>query len=193
MPAAARSRQARRSVVQRRDPERVPRLPDRDKRRALRSPGAGDSGVVFRQQRHPQHADRFGKIAGGAGAAFPGDLPEAALVLHGADQGAGQREIPLALPRLRAGKRRHDHRRCHGESRRAGDLLHGGNPRQHGAARRRTRAGGRRDHGRVPLLLGRGARLRLAGAAAHPAAGALSADVRHAGRNRVFRGNADRL
>ena len=44
----------------------------------------------------------------------------------------------------------------------------------------------RRDHGRVPLLLGPRARRRVAGAAAHDAAGALSPDVGDARRDTTF-------
>ena len=93
----------------------------------------------------------------------------------------------LALvPRFRAGQRRAEHRRCHGEPRRADPLLHGGNSGQHRLARRRRRRCPGRDHGRISLLRRPRTRRGVAGAVADVAAGAVSADVGHAGRHGVF-------
>ena len=52
------------------------------------------------------------------------------------------------------------------------------------------RGRGRRGHGRVPLVRRPRSRRGLAGAAAHPAPGALPADVGHARRRGVLRGGA---
>ena len=54
----------------------------------------------------------------------------AARVLHLPDQGAGQREVLRAVRRVRRRARRDAHRRRLGQPRRAGDLLHGGDPGQ---------------------------------------------------------------
>ena len=105
------------------------------------------------QQRHPQHPHRLRQIARRPRPPVQIPLPRPPLLLHLPDQGARQREIPVPLPRARPGKRRHDHRRRHRQPRRPGHLLHRRNPRQHRPPRRRARPGGRRHHGRVPLLL----------------------------------------
>ena len=60
--------------------------------------------------------------------------------LHLPDQGAGEREVDGAVPRVRAGQRGPVHRRRHGEPRRADPVLHGGDPREHRAARGGGRA-----------------------------------------------------
>ena len=65
---------------------------------------------------------------------------------------------------------------------RARHLLHGRDPGEPGAARGRGRRRGLRGHGRVPLLRRPRPRLGVAGAAAHAAEDAVSADERHAGR-----------
>ena len=81
-------------------------------------------------------------------------------------------------------------RRRHGQPRRADPLLHRRDPRQHRAARGRRTPTSRRGDGRVPLLRRPRARRRLAGAAAHAAAGAVPADVGDARRHAVLRGGA---
>ena len=65
-------------------------------------------------------------------------LARAAVLLHGADQGAGVGEVLRPVRHLRRRRRRHAHRRRRGQRRRAGHLLHGRDPGQHGAARRRA-------------------------------------------------------
>ena len=78
----------------------------------------------------------------------------------------------MALCReLGPGERRPLHRRRHRQPRRAGALLHGRDARQHRPARGRGRGGRRRGDGRVPLVRRPRPRRRLAGAAAHAAAG----------------------
>ena len=103
--------------------------------------------------------------------------------LHVPDQGARQREVDGAVPRVRPGAGRALDRRRDGQPRRADPLLHRRGPRQHRAARRRRRRRRRRGDGRVPLLRRPRPRRRLAGAAAHDAAGALPADVGDARRH----------
>ena len=70
--------------------------------RPLSGAGGGDPRAVRRQERHPQHADRFGQIAGGVGAAVRLARPRAAVGLHLPDQGARQREVDGAVPRVRS-------------------------------------------------------------------------------------------
>ena len=118
-----------------------------------------------------------------------------ALGAHVAALGQGQRayytapikalvsEKFFALCRtLGSRERRHDDRRRRGEPRRAGHLLHRGDPGQPGAARgrrRRRRPGG---DGRVPLLRRPRPRLGVAGAAARAAPRPVPPDVGDARR-----------
>ena len=106
---------------------------------ALSRAGIGHPRVVRGEERHSEHAHRLGQIARGRGAALQGHRPGQALDLHLPDQGAGEREMAGAVPRVRPGQRRPEHRRRLGESRRADPLLHRRNPRQHRLARRRGR------------------------------------------------------
>ena len=85
---------------------------------------------------------------------------------------------------------RHDDGGRDRESRRARDLLHGRNSRQHRARQRCRRRRGLRRDGRVSLLLGQRARRRLASPAAHVAARPLRADERDARRRERLRGAA---
>ena len=150
--------------------------------------GIGHPGIVRGEERHPEHAHRLGQIARGHRAALPGHRPGATLHLHLPDQGAGEREVHGALPRVRPGQRRPQHRRRVGESRRAHPLLHGGNSGEHRVARRRGGQRAGRGHGRIPLLRRPRARRGVAGSVADVAANAFSPDVRDAGRHDVFRG-----
>ena len=139
---------------------------------------------------HPQHADRLGEDARRLRPALLLPRPRAALRLHEPDQGPRQREVDGALPRARPGVRRPLHRGRHRQPRRAGAVLHRRGPGQHRPARGGGGAGGRRGDGRVPLVRGPRPGCRLAGAAPHPAPGALPPDVGHPGRRDVLRGGA---
>ena len=108
--------------------------------------------------------------------------------LHMPDQGARQREMDGAVPRVRPGPGGPLDRRRERQPRRAHSLLHRRDPRQHRAARRPGRRHRRRGDGRVPLLRRPRPRRRMAGAAADDAADALPADVGDARRYAVLRG-----
>ena len=103
-------------------------------------------------------------------------------LLHGADQGAREREVLRPRRHLRRRERRHGDGRLVGEPRRADHLLHGRDPREPRPApgRRRRRRPGR--DGRVPLLRRPRPRLGVAGAAAAAAARAVRAHVGDARR-----------
>ena len=112
--------------------------------------------------------------------------------LHLPDQGAGQREVDGALPRVRPRVRGALHRRRLGEPRRADPVLHRRGAGEHRPARgRRRRRGSRRD-GRVPLLRRSRSRRGLADAAADDAADAVPADVGDARRHHAVRARAHR-
>ncbi len=186
---------ARRSLprwrrVSRRAAGELPRLHRREGPDALPGAGRGDPRTAGREERHPQHADRFRQVARRLGHAVRVARAGPARGLHLPDQGAGQREVDGALPRVRPRRGGARHRRRHGQPRRADPLLHGRDPRQHGPARGRELVDRPRGDGRVPLVRGPRPRRRLAGAAAHAAAHALPADVGHARRHAVLRGGA---
>ncbi len=107
-----------------------------------------------------------------------------------ADQGAREREVLLAVRRLRRRERRHADRRRHDQPRGADHLLHRRGALEHGAAPRRPRRRALRGDGRVPLLRRPRARRGLAGAAPHAAAHAVPADVGDARRHAHDRGAA---
>ena len=178
--------------VQRRAARPLPRVHRRQAPHPLPGAGRGDPRAARRQERHPEHADRLRQVARRVGDALRRARARAARRLHLPDQGAGQREVDGAVPRVRPGPRRPLDRRRDRQPRRADPLLHRRGPRQHRAARRRRRRRRRRGDGRVPLLRRPRARRRLAGAAAHDAAGALPADVGDARRHAVLRGRASR-
>ena len=90
----------------RRDPEPLRRLRRRHRARALPGAGRGDPRAGRRQERHPQHADRLGQVAGRDRAALQRDGRGQGVVLHLPDQGAGQREVLRALRALRPRQRR---------------------------------------------------------------------------------------
>ena len=148
--------------------------------------------ICVGRQRHPRHAHRVGQVARRPGRPRRRAGRRAAHLLHRAHQGAGVGEVLRAVPRARLRPRGHAHRRRRGQRRRAGHLLHGRDPGQHGAAR--GRAGRRRPggDGRVPLLRRPRPGLGVAGAAAHAAPGPVPPDVGHARRHPPLRGRADR-
>ncbi len=162
---------------------RVRGLGARARPAAVPAPGRGDAGPAGRGERRPVDPDRVGQVPGRDRRAprraghRPGEL------LHGADQGPGEREVLRPLRDLRRLRGRHAHRRRVGEPRCAHHLLHRRDPRQPGAARghrRRCRPG---RHGRVPLLCRAGPRLGLAGATAGAPPGPVRADVGDARRH----------
>ena len=171
----------------RRDPRPLPRLGVGDPVRPLSGPGGGDPRADGRQPRDPQHPHRLGQVAGGAGPPLQGDLRGEALLLHQPDQGAGVGEVLLAVRGLRRRAGRDGDRRRRHQSRRAGGLLHRRGALQHGAAPRRDARRPLRGDGRVPLLLGPRAGGGLAGAADHPAADDVPADVGDPGQHRADR------
>ena len=61
----------------------------------------GVAGADGRSPRAARHAHRLGEVAGGGGAALQGPGRGEDLLLHRADQGAGQREVLRPLRRLR--------------------------------------------------------------------------------------------
>ena len=132
------------------------------------------------QARPARHAHRLRQVAGRRRAPLQGARRGEDLVLHGADQGAGEREVlrPLRAVRRRAGG--HAHRRREHQPGRADRLLHRRGPRQPRPARGRAprRRGG---DGRVPLLRRPGPRRRLADPAPHAPPRHLSPDVGDAG------------
>ena len=174
--------------VERRAARPLPPVHRRQAPHPLPGPGRGDPRAARRQERHPEHADRLRQVARRVRDALRLARARAAGRLHLPDQGARQREVDGAVPRVRPGSGRPLDRRRDGQPRRADPLLHGRGPRQHRAARRRRRRLQRRGDGRVPLLRRPRPRRRLAGAAADDAAGAIPADVGNARRHAVLRG-----
>ena len=149
---------------------------------ALPAPGRGADRAAGRQQRGAGDADGVGEVAGRDRCAPGGAGRRPGVVLHRADQGAGEREVLRAVRGVRRRRRRHADRRRQRQRRRADHRLHRRGARQHRPARgrpRRRRAGG---DGRVPLLRRARPRLGVAGAAAGAAGRAVRADVRHPGR-----------
>ncbi len=145
----------------------------------LPGPGGGAARARHRQQCRPRDADRLRQEPGRAGRAHHRGGPGAAHLLHGPDQGPGQREVLRPVREVRRRARRHAHRRRLGQRRRPDHLLHRRDPGPAGAAGgrgSRRRAGG---DGRVPLLRRPRPGLGVAGAAAGAAAGAVPADVGH--------------
>ena len=63
------------------------------------APGRGDHRAARRQQRRAGHADRVGEVAGGGGRARGGAGRRPGELLHGSDQGTGQREVLRATAR----------------------------------------------------------------------------------------------
>ncbi len=159
---------------------------------ALPGSGRGDSRAAGREERHPQHADRLGQVARGVGDALLVARPGPARDLHVPHQGAREREVDGALPRVRARRGGARHGRRDRQPRRADPVLHGGDPRQHGAPGGRELLDRQRRDGRVPLVRRPRPWRRLAGAAADASAHAVPADVGHAGRHEVLRGGAHR-
>ncbi len=161
---------------------------------ALPAPGGGAARPGHRVARDRVHAHRVGQVPDRDGRALRRDGPGPAHLLHGADQGPGQREVLRPGRGVRRRERRHDHRRLVGQPRRTDHLLHRRDPGEHRPAHRRWHRRGRRPprrpcrpgrrrggpggDGRVPLLLRPAARLGVAGAAAGAAAHAVRADVR---------------
>ena len=161
---------------------------------ALPAPGGGAAGPGHRVARDRVHAHRVGQVADRDGRALRRDGAGPAHLLHGADQGPGQREVLRPGRGVRRRERRHDHRGLVGQPRRTDHLLHRGDPGEHRPAHRRRHRRGARPRrrprgprhrcrgpggdGRVPLLLRPAARLGVAGAAAGAAAHAVRADVR---------------
>ena len=152
-------------------------------------PGAGRSGprALRGPERHPQHPHRLGEVAGRLRAALRLARARAAVRLHLPHQGAGQREVDGPLPRARPRERRPLDRRRDRQPGGAGPVLHRRGARQHRPARGRGRPGGRRRHGRVPLVRRPGPRRGLAGAPPDPAPGPVPAHVRDARRRGVLR------
>ena len=149
------------------------------------APGRGDHRAARRQQRRTGNTDRVREVAGGRGRARDGSGGGPGELLHGADQGAGQREVLRVLRDLRARERRDADRRRIRESRGTHHLLHRGGAREHRVARGPRRRRRPRRDGRVPLLLRARPRLGLAGPTARADPGAVRADVGDArGRRR---------
>ena len=118
-------------------------------------------------------------------------MRRAALVLHRADQGTRQREVLRPVRDLRRRERRHADRRCGDQLGGADPLLHGRDPREHGAP---PGAGDRRPlrrDGRIPLLRGSRSRLGVAGTPAAPPRKSLPPHVRDPRQHGPDRG-ADR-
>ena len=177
--------------VQRRAAGSLPPIQHRQTPHPLPGPGRGHPRAARGQERRSEHADRLRQVAGRVGDAVRLAGAGAAGRLHLPDQGAGQRTVDGAVPRVRSGPGRPLDRRRDRQSRRADPLLHRRGAGQHRAAPgRRRRLHGRRD-GRVPLLRRSRPWRGLAGAAAHHAAGAIPADVGHARRHAVLRGRPD--
>ena len=149
---------------------------------ALPPPGGGGDRALRRAQRRARDADRVGEVDGRRRGALRRARGWEAHVLHGADQGAGVREVLRPVSHLRRDQRRDGHRRRRGQRRRADHLLHRRGAGEHRAARwRGVRCRAGRD-GRVSLLRRRPARLGVAGPAALPSQRAVPADVGHARR-----------
>ena len=150
---------------------------------ALPAPGRGAAGDPVRQQRGAGHADRVGEVAGRHRGAPGGARRGPGLLLHRADQGAGEREVLRVVRGLRRRRRRDAHRRRLGQRRCPDHRVHRGGAGQHRpprGQRHRRRAGG---DGRVPLLRRGGPRLGVAGTAAGAAPGSVPADVGHPRRH----------
>ena len=149
---------------------------------ALPGAGRGDHRDRLGRARHPVDAHRDGQVPRRRRRARRCPRTRRPHVLHGADQGAREREVLRARRHLRRRQRRHGHGRLVGQPRCADRVLHGRDPREPGAAPGRRRAGRPGRHGRVPLLRRPRARVGVAGAAAAPAARAVHADVGDARR-----------
>ena len=148
----------------------------------LSPPGRGRDRVVQRQQRDPGHADRLRQVHRRGRGALRRARRRPHHVLHGADQGAREREVLPAVRDLRRRERGDADRRRVGQQPRADHLLHGRGAGQHRAARGCGRGHRPGRDGRVPLLRRAAARVGVAGADPHPPAGPVPADERHARR-----------
>ncbi len=177
--------------VRRGAPRSVPRARCRAGPRALPGSGASDPRALRGQQRHPGHAYREREIARRPGLSLLRDEPGPAQLLLGAHQGARQREVLRAVPRVRRRPRGPRDGRRHGQPRRANRLLHRRDPVEHRPSRGQGGGGRLRGHRRVSLLRGQRARGRVAGPAARPRTRAVPPDERDARADRDVREGAD--